>query len=234
MAKGYGQYCPVALATETLGERWTLLVVLALFDGVTRFSDIQRALPRISPSVLAQRLRSLEHSGIVSRDAESSRTPQYQLTRAGRDLEPLIMNLAVWGQRWARDMEVDDLDPLHLAWSIHLRMNTDAMPDGRTVVEFSFSGVPTDCKRFWIVNNGGQIDMCVEHPGHDVDVAVTANLRRFIEAWRGFRDLKDEIKRGKIQLQGPRDLVRAFPNWLLLSSVAKVKRQFPGRERAAR
>ena len=235
MASRYGQYCPVALATEILGERWTILVVLALLDGVNRFNDLQRALPRISATMLSQRLRSLEEAGVLEkRPASSGKGHEYSLTEAGRDLEGAVMALGHWGQRWARDMELDDMDPRHLAWSMHLRMNVDAMPAGRTVLQFEFTGAPDDCKRFWIVHTDGQVDMCIEHPGFDVDLRIKSDLRRFVEAWRGIRSLKAELAAGRIRLEGPRGLMQSFPDWLLLSALAHVERERVGRERTTR
>lgn len=235
MASRYGQYCPVALATEILGERWTILVVLALLDGVNRFNDLQRALPRISATMLSQRLRSLEEAGVLEkRPASSGKGHEYSLTEAGRDLEGAVMALGHWGQRWARDMELDDMDPRHLAWSMHLRMNVDAMPAGRTVLQFEFTGAPDDCKRFWIVHTDGQVDMCIEHPGFDVDLRIKSDLRRFVEAWRGIRSLRAELAAGRIRLDGPRGLMRSFPDWLLLSALAHVERERVGRERTTR
>lgn len=232
MPSRYGSYCPVAIATETLGERWTILVVLTLIDGITRFSQMQRALPRISPSVLASRLRSLEDAGIVTKKRPShGEGHEYALTEAGRDLEPIIMDLAYWGQRWARDMEIGDLDPRTLAWSMHLRMNTDVMPAGRTVVEFELSGGPKGPATFWIVNTDGIVEVCDHHPGYEIDLRVLSDLRRFTEAWRGFRSLEAELAGGRIKLQGPPALKRAFPKWLLLSMAAHVPRERAGRER---
>ena len=232
MARGYGQYCPVALATEILGERWTILIVLALMDGVSRFNDLQRALPRISATMLSQRLGTLEEASIVRKKRMlKGRGHDYSLTEAGRELEHVVMGLGNWGQRWARDMQLDDLDPRHLAWSIHLRLNSDAMPEGRTVIQFEFTEAPEDCKRFWIINNAGEVDMCIEHPGFDVDLRVKSDLRRFVEAWRGIRSMKTELATGRIRLDGPRSLQRSFPDWLLLSALAHVGRQRPGRER---
>lgn len=234
MTRGYGQYCPVALASEILGERWTILIVMALMDGVSRFNGLQRALPRISATMLSQRLRTLERSGVIARQpASSGQGHEYTLSDAGKDMESIIMNMAYWGQRWARDMELDDLDPRHLAWSIHLRMNTAAMPPGRTVLEFVFTGGPEDCRRFWIINTDGVIDMCIEHPGYEIDLRVKADLRRFVETWRGFHSMHAELSAGRIKLEGPGKLKRSFPKWLLLSSVAHVARERPGRERAA-
>jgi DNA-binding HxlR family transcriptional regulator len=231
MTRSYGQYCPLALAVEVLGERWSILVVSRLIDGCRRFNEIHRGVPRMSATLLTQRLEQLEHAGIVERrPSQGGRGHEYLLTDAGRELEPMVMDLAIWGQRWARDMVTDDLDPGFLAWSMHQRLNTDAMPPGRTVIEFEFTGAPADCRRFWLVNTDGVVDMCLKHPGHEVDLKVTSDLRRFVEAWRGLRPLRQEIAIGAIRLDGPSNLKRAFPNWLLLSALAPYPRCRSGPE----
>lgn len=224
--KSYGQYCPLSLAAEVLCERWTLLVISRVIDGCTRFNEIHRGVPKISATLLSQRLAQLEHAGlIVRRPLETGRGYSYELTAAGSDLEPIIMSLAVWGQRWARDMENDDLDPAFLAWSMHTRLNIGAMPPGRTVLEFVFSGTHKGLSRFWLVVEDGNVDMCLKHPGYDSDVTVRAPIRCFVEAWRGFRDLRREIAAGHIVVEGPADNCKALPNWLLLSSLATFPRE---------
>lgn len=233
--KGYGQYCPLALAAELLCERWTLLVMSRLIDGCRRFNEIHRGVPRISATLLTQRLAQLEQAGLAERrPLPNARGYEYLPTQAGSELEPIIMDLAVWGQRWSRDMEHDDLDPAFLAWSMHTRLNVEAMPPGRTVLEFLFSGTPSELRRFWLVHKDGKVDMCLKHPGYDPDVVLNADIRRFVEAWRGFRDLRMEIRRGNIRLEGPKALCRALPDWLLLSALAPFPRECPGSERRLR
>ena len=232
-SSAYGQYCPLALAAELLCRRWTILVVSRLIDGCTTFSEIQRGVPRMSPSLLSTRLGELEDAGIVTRHKQAGeRRYRYELTDAGRDLESIIDGMAVWGQQWSRDMNLDDLDPAFLAWSMSTRMNVEAMPPDRTVIEFEFTGAPADCRRFWILSDQGKIDMCLKPPGFDPDVFVRADIRRFVESWRGFRDLRREIRDGHIRLSGPAALVKAFPDWLLLSGLAPYRRQAVGTERA--
>ncbi len=229
--RGYGQYCPLALATELLGRRWTVLVVSRLLDGCTTFNEIHRGLPRISPTLLSTRLSELEHGGLVTRrKLPRQKGYSYHLTEAGRDLNDIVDHLAVWGQQWARDNELDDLDPAFLAWSMHLRIDGQAMPPGRTVLEFEFSGTPSDLRRFWLVGNEGNVDMCLKHPGFDTDLWIRSDLCVFVEAWRGFRDLAREIRAGRIKVTGAADLKRAFPSWLLLSSLAPFERKRKGRE----
>ncbi len=231
MNKGYGQYCPLSLAAELLGQRWMILVISRLIDGCTTFNEIHRGVPRISPSQLSKRLGELEAAGLLVREPlEGSNGYRYVLTEAGWDLEDIIMQMAIWGQHWGRDMNLDDLDPAFLAWSMHTRINTDAMPAGRTVMEFEFEGIKKGYHRFWLVNTDGVVDMCLKHPGFDTDILVSAEIRRFVEAWRGFRDLREEIYSGHIKLEGSKDLKRQFPDWLLLSALAPYRRKRAGWE----
>lgn len=231
MRRSYGQYCPLALAAEILCERWTLLVVSRLIDGCEYFNDIHRGVPRMSPGLLARRLDEIVHAGLATREpVRKGLKRRYQLTAAGRELGPIVEQLAVWGQHWGRDMTTEDLDPGFLVWSMHMRLNTEAMPPGRTVLEFEFTGAPSDLRRFWLVNRDGAVDMCLKDPGYEVDVKIMADLRRFIETWRGIRNLRDEIRARRIRLIGPARLVRRFPEWLLLSMLAPFPRKRNGRE----
>ena len=230
MNNGYGQYCPLALATELLGQRWSILVISRLLDGCTTFSEIQRGVPRISPSMLSKRLEEFEHAGLIRRTTRKGGTA-YQLTEAGKDLDGIIMDLAIWGQKWARDMTMDDLDPAFLAWSMHTRVDPSVFGEGRTVIEFEFSGTPRGTDTFWLVFTDGTVDMCLKYPGFETDLLVKADLLRFVETWRGFRSLEDELYTGKIRLEGPPPLKRAFPSCLQLSALAPWDRMKPGREK---
>jgi DNA-binding HxlR family transcriptional regulator len=233
MTKPYGQYCPVALATEIVGERWTILVVMVLADGFRRFNEIQRALPRISASTLTQRLRSLEDAGVVERQsADRGDKWHYFLTEAGLELGQLVYSLGRWGHRWGRDLETDDLDPEHLIWSMHMRMNLKIMPKNRTTIAFEFTDQPQGKRYFWIVVQNGIADACLKHPGFDEDIRVISKLQPFTDAWRGFCSLREEVETGRIVVKGPVDLVRTFPDWLLLSMLASEERRIPGRERS--
>lgn len=232
MRRGYGQYCPLALATELLCRRWTILVMSRVLDGCRTFNEIHRGVPRISPSMLTQRLEELADAGLVARRKPDGRRGfVYEPTDAGNDLSGIIDDLAVWGQHWARDMDLDDLDPGFLAWSVHLRINRASMPPGRTVLQFEFTGVPAEWRRFWLVCTDGTVDMCLKDPGYETDLLIESDLQRFVECWRGFRNFRQEIRRGRIRLTGPRALTKAFPDWLLLSALSPYQRKRSGRER---
>lgn len=225
MHQGYGQFCPVALAAEVLAERWTLLIVRELLNGSVRFNEIRRGVPRLSPTLLKQRLETLEHSGIVARNAGGDGVPNYRLTAAGTALAPVVNTIGEWGQRWARDLEPSDLDPGALVWAIHRRLNSAAMPTGRTVIEFEFVDARPHERRFWLVHSGGEVDVCLKHPGFDTDLRVATRIRTLVEVWRGFRSIKEEIRAGGIKVSGTTSCCRAFPQWLLLSKLAHLPRE---------
>ena len=160
----YGQFCPVAKATELIGERWTLLILRELVLGTSRFSEFQRALSRISPSLLTKRLKDLEQAGIIIKKPQHGRRGyEYYLTAAGKQLAPIIEHLATWGMRWARgQLSEDELDVEFLMWEVQRRLDTDALPDGETVLCFIFEEL-TRFKSWWIVINGSNVDLCTEN-----------------------------------------------------------------------
>jgi DNA-binding HxlR family transcriptional regulator len=225
MRQEYGQFCPVALASEVLAERWTLLVVRELLAGARRFNDIRRGVPRLSGTLLKQRLMTLEHAGIIERKAsEITHGPEYFLTEAGQSLRPVVTSIGEWGQRWARDIRPEDLDPGWLVWTMHRRLNTAAMPPGRTVIQIEFVDAPAKQRRFWLIHNEGNVDVCLKDPGYDTTVRVSTRVRTLAEVWRGLRSTKDELRAGRIHLDGPSDCCHAFPQWLLLSVYASIER----------
>lgn len=227
----YGQYCPLALAAEVLCERWNLLILRRIIDGCRRFNDIHHGVPKISATLLSRRLQALEQAGLIQiTPASEGRGHSYVPLPACMELEAITNSIAIWGQRWARDMTREDLDPEFLLYSLHRRLNSDRMPPGRTVIAFRFSGAPSHCNHFWLIHTDGITEMCLKDPGYPEDIYVKSNLKRFIEAWRGLRDLREEIRSERIKIDGPKALVRAFPGWLMMSAYADTQRMRPGRE----
>ena len=92
---------PLAAALDSVGDRWTLLLVEALLDGPRRFGDLQSDLRRIAPNVLTQRLRRLEGEGLVLAQPYSERPRRfvYELTASGAELAGALRLLADWGAR---------------------------------------------------------------------------------------------------------------------------------------
>ncbi len=97
---GYGQFCPVSMAAEVFCSRWTPLVMRELLAGTSRFNDLRRGVPRMSPALLSKRLKELEKAGIVSVSRGKGGAVEYGLTPAGHDLKDVVIGLGMWGARW--------------------------------------------------------------------------------------------------------------------------------------
>ena len=171
----YGQFCPVAKATEIVGDKWTMLILRELLMGTTRFNDFQHSMSRISPTVLNKRLKMLEAKGVIIRRRQSGlRGHEYRLTAMGKELEPVVENLAIWGMRWARgQMSDDELDVELLMWDIRRRIDADNLPDGETVLCFTFTDLE-HYKTWWLVFSEDDVDLCTEDTGKDVDLYVSS------------------------------------------------------------
>lgn len=223
MGSSYNQFCPVAKAMELLDERWTLLVIRELVSGSERFNDLRRGLPRMSPTLLSRRLQHLERAGVLERRVQG-REVRYVLTEAGEELRPVVQALGTWGIRWIGELGDEDLDPKLLLWDMHRNIDLDAVPDGRTVVNFRFPDVPAGTRDWWLVITRAETDVCDEDPGYDVAVSVTTPLRTMVRIWRGDTAWLDALRAGTVQVRGPAALRRAVPGWFTLSDFALVPR----------
>ena len=231
MNQGFGQFCPIALASEILTQRWMLLVLHQFMMGSTRFNEIRRGVPKISATLLKLRLQTLENAEIIEkRPIADTSNYEYFLTESGKELEGTLTQVGTWGQRWARAIEDDDLDPGWLVWNMHRRLNIAEIPSGRTVIHIEFDDVKNSERYFWLVVNDGKVDVCVKNPGFESDITLTSTVRTLAKVWRGILPLNTEIKDGHIRLEGKPALIRAFPKWLLLSNLAHIK---PAKTKAA-
>ena len=223
--KGYGQFCPVALASEILAERWTLLVIRELSCGSTRFNDLQRGVPRMSPSLLSRRLRELAFAGIVEiAPSAEGKGSEYRLTPAGAALSPIIEQMGDWAVDWLRrELTADrNLDPDLLMWDVRRRtMQFGELPGGRHVVQFQLSGVPVSRRFYWLVLDDRETDLCFRDPGFAIDLRVGAHVRTLTRIWLGEVSIPAAVADGSLRLEGSRAEVRAFPKWFALSHFAR-------------
>ena len=219
----YGQFCPVAKASEVLAERWVLLIVRELMLGSHRFSELQRGLSRISPSLLSKRLKELEVAGIlVSKQQKGGRNREYYLTPAGKELQPMIEHLAVWGMRWAKgQLRDEELDVEFLMWDIQRRIDRDCLPDGEWTFCFIFEDMP-NFNNWWLLVKDSGIDLCTENPGVDVDLYVRSTLRDLVRVWDGELTTKSALRKKIINTQGNQKLSRSMPDWLGVSPFSDV------------
>ena len=137
----YKQFCPVAMASEVLCNRWTMVPLRELVAGSTRFNELRRGVPRMSPPLLSKRLKDLEEAGIVRRVASSTESGlfEYHLTRSGRELKPVVDAIGVWGQHWVEaNPSLQNLDSDLLMWDMRRSLKLSPMPKQRTVIEFLY------------------------------------------------------------------------------------------------
>ena len=220
--RGYGQYCPIAKAAAILSERWTLLILRdLLIRGARRYNEFRRGMPLIPPSVLAQRLKTLQQAKIVVRQSSANgRSWEYRLTEAGKELRPLIEATGHWGQRWLGNLLTrDELNPSVLMWDIRRKLKREELPVDRTVIYVEF----TDVKRmqsWWLVVEEGNADLCLEDPGHEIDVAIYADLLSLTRVFLGNLSISRALSEGKIKVSGRRHLTRSVARWFGVSMFA--------------
>jgi len=223
----YKQFCPVAMAAEILCTRWTVVLLRELIAGSTRFNELRRGVPRMSPALLSQRLKELEVAGIVTRKSGSERGVfEYQLTAAGRELGPIVEAFGVWGQRRIEShLSLQHLDVQLLMWDMRRNLNTTPMPKKRSVVQFSYPELPATQRSWWlIVDPKESVDLCSINPGFDVDLYVSVDLRTMTAIWMGLDSVRAAIANRRMMLTGNRQLAAAMQSWLGLSPFAKEQK----------
>lgn len=206
---GYGQFCSMARTHEVLGGRWTLLVVREILCGSRRFNDIRRGIPRISRTMLSERLQELVAVGVLSR-TDGRQGPEYDLTESGLELAELIKAMGVWGQRWLpRHAAAEDLDAEPLLVDMARRVRADALPGEPMVLRFEIEGERQP--RFMLLK-ASEISLCSQNPGFPEALRIHAPLSALVAWWRGDVGFA-QAQRAGLSVEGPKALVRAFPDW---------------------
>jgi DNA-binding HxlR family transcriptional regulator len=230
--RSYAQYCPIAKASEVLGDRWTLLIVREMLGGASGFNELGRGLPGISRSVLADRLRALERAEVIQRrTGPKGKTLDYRLTLAGRDLEPVVQAIGEWGATWSvTDPRPDELDPYLLIVWMARHVDRGQLPANRTVVQFDFRD---PAERYWMVLEPSEVSVCLQHPGFDVNLKLTVDTAALYRVYLGRAKLADALRARKLTINGPRALQRAFGRWFTWSAFAPASRHADQRRKAA-
>ena len=218
MEAGYGQFCTVARGAEVLCERWTPLVVRELMCGSRRFNDLHRGVPRMSTSLLARRLQTLESAGVVKRTAVG-KVWEYSLTDAGEELRPVVMALGHWGARWIGSrLREDELDAGLLMWDIRRFVHLDEFPQRPVVIHFQLPDAREGERSWWLVVEEGVADLCRDDPGRELTLVVVASLRALTEIWSGDLAPAQALASGAVQVDGDqRDAQRL---WRMLGRFA--------------
>lgn len=199
-----GEFCPVAVAVEVIGERWSMLILRSMLVGLTRFNDLARSLPGISRNLLAKRLRQFETAGLVERlDNE------YLLTPMGADLRDTVFGIGEWGSRWLlAEGGQGDINPQAVMWWIHKRLDPTPLPDRRVVLRVDLDQDP---QPFWVVFEGPGPSVCYIDPGYEVDVHLRTDHLTLFGLWQGTETLAGAVKAGTVRLDGPSALTRRLP-----------------------
>ncbi|MBI2213854.1 MAG: helix-turn-helix transcriptional regulator [Acidobacteria bacterium] len=219
----YGQYCPIARGAELFAERWTPLIIRNLNLGCRTFGEILEGAPGLSRTLLTQRLKELERAGIVDVAAKpDGRGHYYTLTPAGHDLFKVCASLGEWGARWL-EIAPEHLDPFVALWSMCNALRREQLPTQRVVIRFDFTGRRrTEC--YWLLIERGDTEICKTHPGFDEDLFITAEAEAFVKWHGGQLSWAQALREGRIELDGPTWLVRAFPAWNARSTFAHITR----------
>ena len=219
---GYKQFCPLAMAAEVLCTRWTLVLLREFIAGSTRFNDLRRGVPKMSPTLLSRRLKELEEAGVISREPVPSERGvfEYKLTRAGEDLRDVVIAMGMWGQKWVEStLSLKNLDPSLLMRDMRRNLNPDPLPDRRTVIQFVYHDQPQSKQDWWVVvEPQGDVDLCWSDPGFEVDLYVSTDLRTMTAIWMGVTSVRAEVH--KFTFTGPKALSSAMQDWLGLSPFA--------------
>jgi len=223
----YRQFCPVAMAAEILCTRWTVVLLRELLAGSTRFNDLRRGVPRMSPALLSQRLKDLETDGILCRTPSPSEPGvlEYRLTEAGRALEPLVEAFGVWGQRWVEsELSLQHLDVSLLMWDMRRNLDPTPLPKRRSVIHFQYPELSAQRSWWLLVGPRAAVDLCSVDPGFDVDLYVSTDLRTMTTIWMGLDNVRAAQGAQRLMLTGDRRLAADMQAWLGLSPFAKVRK----------
>lgn len=220
----FALFCPVTKACGILEPRWTLLILTEMWWGSSRFNEIRRGVPGISPTLLAKRLKELEVHGLIERVEDAATgTIEYVRTEMAVELEPIIQALGDWAYRnTTSDDALCRLDANHLMWNVRRCVLPKELPPRRNVMQFVFREKGKPNQDFWIISKPGcPVDVCFIDPGFDVDLFVISDLRAMVSAYFGHTKLQTEIDAERVELIGNPTLARTISRWFILSSYAR-------------
>lgn len=223
VVRTYGQYCPIARASEVLAERWTPIIVRDLLNGFTTFTELAEGAPGLSRTLLTSRLRDLERVGVVTKTPLSGgRKFSYGLTEAGRGLAEVLLAMGKWGEQWM------ELAPQHLdagvvlsSW-VKMYLALDRLPKRRVVVRFDIPEMAKKGNQLWIIFHGLDSEVCRSDPGYEEDLVVTVQARALAEWHLGRIEWTEALRSQRIQVSGSRALAKALPTWNLRSGWSRI------------
>ena len=225
-AKPYGLFCPTSKACEVLNPRWTIQILGELWGGSTRFNDLRRGLPGISPTLLTRRLKEMQDNGLVERIKDTATgNINYIRTDKASELDPILQGLARWAQRHIEaEVALEDRDADVLMWTLRSRIVLEELPRQRVVIRFNFSDATSPASTYWLISKPGEpIELCASDPGFDVDLYVESAVAVMTGIYLGRRNMAREIEEGRLFMSGDARLSKTVDRWLKISIYADVE-----------
>lgn len=216
-ARSYNLFCPLAMACEIIEPKWTLLILAEIWDGSSRFNDIRRGVPGISPTLLSRRLKEMEASGLIERLEDSAKgTVDYVRTQRAEQLEPIILALGDWAYlNVEAAVAIGEPNPDYLMWQMRRTIDTHKLPKRRVVVRFHLTNELGKQFTYWMIAKPGtDVDLCMSDPGHEVDVYIDGELKALTSAWMGYSSLAAEVERDRVFVTGSAFLTRSVEHWM--------------------
>jgi DNA-binding HxlR family transcriptional regulator len=223
----YGQYCPLAMASEILCNRWTTLVLRELLFGSTTFNTISRGVPRMSRTLLSKRLRELVQIDVIRKSSNlRGNQVQYNLTEAGKALEPIIISMAGWGQEWLQTApSLEKIDPRFLMWDIFRNAKNIEIFPNPFIAQICLNDLDDEEQSYWLIFEKDSIDLCNKDNDYEVDVFIDVNSKVLTKVWMGWDDFEKAVREKQILIQGDPKYTSIAKQWLGQSVVAGIKKQ---------
>jgi DNA-binding HxlR family transcriptional regulator len=215
--RSYGQYCPIARASELLAERWSIIVLRNIVIlGCRTFNEIADGAPGLSRGLLSKRLRELERAGVIEirRKPDGAPGSIYEPTEAGLELTPVMSALQHWGARWAA-LTPERAHPGVVLWMwATFFLDRERLPHRRALVRFDYPTLSGGGSRNWLLIERGDAEICEKYPGGDEHLVVVVNEPVVFARWHlGEIQWGDALRSDAIELRGSPNLARALPTW---------------------
>ena len=211
----YGQYCPIARASDLLAERWSIIILRNILIGCRTFNEIADGAPGLSRGLLSKRLRDLERAGVVEiRPKPDGPGSFYEPTQAGLELSNVMSALHEWGSKWA-ELTPEQAHPGVVLWGwATFYLDRDRLPRRRVLVRFEYPTLSGSGSRGWLLIQHGDAEVYEKYPGGEEELVVVVSDPVVFARWHlGEVEWDDALRSGAVTVTGSSTLARALPTW---------------------